>query len=91
MQDDIEPMVYTRYKNEKGGVTSIKLSKDHCNLIKEKFGNRTRWIQEQHDQIIAKYREKHGITAAITGCPRDKIHVHIVVKIMELYGDDEDF
>lgn len=88
MKDDFEHIVYTRYKNEKGGVGSIKLSKADCNFIKEKFGIRSQWIQEQHDQFIAQYREKHGITAAVTGCPRDKIHLHIVRKILELRSVD---
>lgn len=88
MNDESERMVWTRYKNEKGFVTSIKLSKADCNFIKEKFGNRTKWIQTQHDLLIAKYRDKHGITAAITGCPRDKIHTRIAARVLELRWQD---
>ena len=54
MNDDFERMVWTRYKNEKGFVTSIKLSKADCEFIKEKFGNRTQWIQQQHEQPIGQ-------------------------------------
>jgi hypothetical protein len=88
VDDELEKMVWTRYKNEKGFVTSIKLSKANSDFIKERFGNRTRWIQEQHDKIIGKFRQKNGITEGVSGCPRKQIHNRIIAAIMELRWDD---
>ena len=77
------------YTNEDGGVSRIALERYLAEYLTGKGINRPKWVQQQHDAYLERFRHLHGIVGR-TRCPRSEIHIRINAALVKLSMDDKD-